>query len=1351
MAGDDVPPGLDRHVLPIGATQPGSSHGLGERGGGYVEEVLDSDGFLEPSPSNSWWAPRTVTPRPVTDLIGSPASFVLLAPGGVGKSTVLRQLRREEPEAVEVDLTVLDKSGMSRALAGAIEDGGPVYLVALDVAVRDVPAAFRILARELAVPEARQVRWRLACRPAAWSASLADGLRDALPGFEELTLLPLSRAAAAALAARVGAPDFLDAVVEAKLGRLAASALRMKSAAEQWRRTGRLPESDLAAVEYEINHLLVETSEDVQKRLSEDRRLRIAMRLGAMSIFGGITRFASQAQPTEPGRVHLDSLPSEPEPDQPGTHLGRSDWAEVIDSPLFVAAPAAAAMFCHQQYAEYLAAMYITTRQITRAQVRDLLVVSEAGLVPGALAGVLAWLAAIDPQLVDDLVPANAMALAQTGVEIPSDGVRARVVSALLDQAADGDIDLDWGLDLRGLAYPGLEAALLMRLAVGVTRAEELVWISWVAEAGRCGGRAEPLLREALSCTHTAWARRAAAVACGVLADDSVLARLEPLLRLDADEDPDDELLAAAVDAMYPRLIGTRELIDVLRPRRNTDLVGAYLVLLGQLGDRLASNDLALMIAWATGQVAAGEHAYGRLIPLLLVRGWEHADLPDVLDGLAGLLSALVRNEDWRWPDYGQSPPWQDGDADRRRRLAALVADRLDEHQSYELVDDLALIADLDFDWMMAELPQLPGNARAVLAECVPYLLRKPSARHADVILALPEDHPAYAATEHYRATVSLESEHAQRSQQARRRELDSEARRGPLNEEMREGLTEALAAAAKDIAAWWKVASALACERNFFPSPIFTHDLTKRAGWELLTPDERQRVFDIGVQYVLSHEVGLPAGYGVDSVIIAEVLPDWSGVYLLTTLTRHAPHIIRSLKSPVWANWAPVIVSAWNSDTDAADASLRGDLIDLAPPEPRHYLANAAVARLDAYQEHNRSFTERAVFERLISEIATKVGDRIATGAYDGELANGLLGLLIEEVPEVALPTCARIRAGDLSTLTQLARRGQAQMNPDVIVDELVATNADAEDLIAIVPSLAILDLDDRRLSQLARLLLDRFPYEDDPDWTPHEHGPPGARRARTAALEELATRGASQSLVALRAGRPDLEQSVIGRYIRNSRTQAANLAFIPVDPKDLLTLLGRADARLVRTDADLLRVVIENLRELQHEMTNSFRDVWNCIDGKWAPKSEDDISDWVQRNLRARLTTGSIVGREVQVNRPGSGGIGTRIDLAATSVTATHPISTAQVIIEAKVINHSKLMTAMVDQLAQQYLVPTRVNHGIYLVYWVSPEQRPSTWTRRDRDDRDAVMRALERQASDLGSNVTIRPFLLDISRPD
>lgn len=1353
----ELPPGLDRHVLAMRRTKSGSAGG-NDHGGRYVgtgiEEMLDGDGFLDPNPMGSWWNPPAVTPRPVTDLIGSSSSFVLLAPGGVGKSTVLTELWRREPGAVEVDLMTLDKGELRQELTAATMGGGPVYVDALDVAAREMPATFRILERQLSTPEAQQVCWRMACRPAGWSASLAGMLRTALPGFEELTLLPLSRAAAEALASRMEVPGFVDAIVEAKLGRLSASALRLQAAAAQWRSTRRLPESHLTAIEYEVAQLLTETNEQVPTTLPADRRSRIAMRLAAMSMFGGINRFARHAEPARPGRVHLDALPSTPEPDEPGTQIGSDELTEVVGTALFDAASDAATAFRHQQYAEHLAAKYITTRQVTRQQLRELLACGDNGLVPGVLAGVLAWLAALKPDWVDDLVTANAVALAQTGVEIPSDEVRATVVVALLNRAAAGDIDLEWGLDLTGLAYPGLEAKLARRLSAGVASSDELWWIARLAEAGQCTRLGDELLPAALDPTHLVWARRAAAIACGALAEDSVLTQLSPLLHLDRGEDPDDELLAAVVEVLYPRLMSTSELLEVLRPRRNTRLVGAYLVLLGQLGDRIPAEDLPDVIIWATTKVGAGEQAFGRLLPQLVVTGWHHAHRPEVLASLASLVSAVVRSPGSRWPAATESAPWQDGDAEDRRQLAILVAEHLDQHLAYELVDDLALITEGDVEWILTHLPDLPIKAHAALTECVPHLIRQPSAREADRILMLPTEHPAYATTEHLRATVTLASPHGQRAQERRQRQLAAQARRAELAEKMRHDLTEAIASTAKDVRHWWRVACALAGEQSSHPNPLFTHDLTQRPGWRFLTPYQQQQVLEQGLRYVRSHQAPLSATSDIAGIAPSEVSPGWSGVYLLTTLTKYEPETVRSIEASVWQHWAPAIISAGNVDS-YADARLRADLIDLAPSTARQSLADAALARLDAYHYHGNSLTRREMYECLIDELAIEIGERLATGSYDGALANILLDILIKQAPDVARATCARLREDEHSELAQLARRGQAQLEPDIVVDELANSNATTDDLIENVPALTVPELSDYHLSVLARLLLDRFPITNDPPWSPQHYGPSGVRRARTAVLDQLAARGASQSLVDLHADRPELDQAVIGYYLRDARSRAANLAFTPMEPKHLLTLLNRADARLVRTEADLLDVVIANLDELQHDISHnsSFRFLWNYHDNNRTPKSEDDISDWVQDKLRTRLTNGSVVGREVQVTRPAAGGIGTRIDLCATSATATQPVSLAQVIIEAKLINHPKLMTAMRDQLVQQYLVPTGVHHGVYLIYWVTPEQRPSqptSWTRKDRNDHHALVQEMKSQAAALGNGLSVRPYLLDISPP-
>lgn len=72
---------------------------------------LDADGFLDLGAATGV--------MPVGDLAGWPGSFVLLAPGGVGKSVVLDDLRRRE-NGCEVDLVGLRGTEIGQRIGMAI-------------------------------------------------------------------------------------------------------------------------------------------------------------------------------------------------------------------------------------------------------------------------------------------------------------------------------------------------------------------------------------------------------------------------------------------------------------------------------------------------------------------------------------------------------------------------------------------------------------------------------------------------------------------------------------------------------------------------------------------------------------------------------------------------------------------------------------------------------------------------------------------------------------------------------------------------------------------------------------------------------------------------------------------------------------------------------------------------------------------------------------------------------------------------------------------------------------------------------------------------------------------------------
>ncbi|GAB2992153.1 hypothetical protein [Saccharothrix stipae] len=271
------------------------------------------------------------------------------------------------------------------------------------------------------------------------------------------------------------------------------------------------------------------------------------------------------------------------------------------------------------------------------------------------------------------------------------------------------------------------------------------------------------------------------------------------------------------------------------------------------------------------------------------------------------------------------------------------------------------------------------------------------------------------------------------------------------------------------------------------------------------------------------------------------------------------------------------------------------------------------------------------------------------------------------------------------------------------------------------------------------------------DPDFMSEDYSSNSVYSIRDRLLTHLAARGHYDTLSLLRDNRPDLDRTVLAAHLRRARDQATNLAYTPLDPADLLALLGGADTRLIRSADDLLDVVLENLRELQHQITNrgAFNDLWNLGEPPF-PKAEDIISDWIQRNLNPLLGTTAVVEREPQARRVRPSGTGTRMDLTVTAPIAAQPGSTARVIIEAKLLNRSGLLTSLHEQLVDRYLRRTGTRHGIYLVYWVDRAWRPSGWTSAHRYDADALQQRLTEQAAEVDDRYVVHPFLLDITPP-
>jgi hypothetical protein len=248
---------------------------------------------------------------------------------------------------------------------------------------------------------------------------------------------------------------------------------------------------------------------------------------------------------------------------------------------------------------------------------------------------------------------------------------------------------------------------------------------------------------------------------------------------------------------------------------------------------------------------------------------------------------------------------------------------------------------------------------------------------------------------------------------------------------------------------------------------------------------------------------------------------------------------------------------------------------------------------------------------------------------------------------------------------------------------------------------------------------------------------------------VETLAKRGLAWQLKVLAEGQPPYAQALISHHLREARQVAAENAQTRLDPTGLLDLLGRSDLRLIRNSGDLINALLDHLDELQHELSrnNGFRDLWSP-NGQ-SHGGEDDITDWVRRRLTDQLGRDRVIlAREPQVERIAVKGSGTRIDLTAGAPTNTAPVAVAAAIIEAKLVSNDEVPTALQNQLVQRYLAATSQRHGIYLVYWLPPEQRSSGSARYA--NKQELLDDMRRWAAEVSPQFDVSAYVLDVSWP-
>ena len=269
-------------------------------------------------------------------------------------------------------------------------------------------------------------------------------------------------------------------------------------------------------------------------------------------------------------------------------------------------------------------------------------------------------------------------------------------------------------------------------------------------------------------------------------------------------------------------------------------------------------------------------------------------------------------------------------------------------------------------------------------------------------------------------------------------------------------------------------------------------------------------------------------------------------------------------------------------------------------------------------------------------------------------------------------------------------------------------------------------------------------------------------ARHWRDAVADVLARRGTAVAVRVLRqlaVSRPDIP--ALARRAREAEELRLGQDWSPVRAEDLTALLEDNAARLVRGSADLAGLVHRAVLEAAGTLVRTGQLLWDFhrTDKKeiWRPKSEVAFGAWLAEQLRASLErSGVVISREVRV-RETTTQHGMAVDIQADApVTGGRQDEPARCRIELKGNWHSDLMTAMRTQLANDYLIPEGLRHGIYVTAWFdtglwndSTDRRRRVARTRDQSETAAELDSQAESLRDLGLDV--RVAVVYVPRPE
>ncbi len=1303
--------------------------------------------------------------------------LILLGEPGMGKSTAM------EAERGSSDTTLEDENAMVMRLDLRSYGSGEelrqdlfehpmfkawttgtrtlyVFLDSLDECRTHIPTVAALLGRELSKCPVDRLRLRIACRTTDWPHTLEQTLRqlwgDDAVGVYELAPLRRKDVALAAEIRQVNADAFLAEVARMEVVPLAIKPVTLELLLNLYKSDSRLPHTQ-ADLYHRGCRLLCEEPNDERRDagvvgvLNADQRMVVAGRIAASTVFGN--RYALWTAPDH-GDVPREDIAirllcGTESVGGVDMFVGEAAVKETLGTGLFSSRGPHRVGWAHQTYAEFLAADYLITHDVSVGQMLALIVHpgDQAGKLAPQLRETAARLASLDRSVFEEIMKREPEVLLRGDVTTVDDRDRATLVEAMLaipDERRLLSVDEDTRQWYGKLAHRDLVDQLrpyLRDADRGIASREVAIHM---AHACALQSLQHDLVDVALDTEQPDRIRVLAASTIASLGDATAKERLRPLLTDTTSNDPHDDLKGAALRALWPGYMAARDLFDVLTPPKAREVVGLYRAFLYALPDSIEVGDLPIALDWCARLPAPsrGSWEVESLVSSFLRRGWQHLSHPGIVDPFAQILLAKAVQEEHSYTSSHFDKDVQEGlrgDAGKRHQvlsaLLLILITRDDDVQALGYSHMPLVMAD-DVAWLIGELRATQSEEmKRLLVRIISSIPFQGDRIHHEALYDACQHEPLLFETFSWMFTgVALDSpqvrvakEYYVREQQRRAREETLPGLDPPPSERIDNLLGQCETG---DTEAWWHLNMEMTLE------PTSTHygdegeaDLTVLPGWRAVDTTTRARIVEAAKQYARMGEPETDEWLGQNVIH----RPAFAGYRALRLLLQEDPDHLSTLPASVWQKWAPIIL-AYPTSTEGPDDARQALLKIAYAVTPETIIASLDRLIDSENMEHGNPFILRLaeVFwdDALSLTLLGKVRDPTLKPEYMGEILAALLDRHtpgVRAFAESLVPTPPPPEGDDRTRAIVAARMllthaddaGWAIVWPAIrqdanFGDDVISAMAHRMNFGIHRVTIAQVLTEDR-LADLYAWLVDRYPYAEDPVASGYLGPRHSVARWRDAVLDQLVGRATRESYAVVRrlaSILPDVNP-LQWALLRAEEATRRN-TWTPPTLEDILALSADTKKRLVRNGDQLLDVLEESLHRLEtmlHDETPAAIDLWNeCRQHttiSYTPKDENTFSDYVKRHLDADLKRrGVIVSREVEFRRRrGESGSGERTDIQVDAMldgSRDGEVRVITAIIEAKGCWHRDLRTAMEGQLVARYLRDSSCEHGLYLVGW-------------------------------------------------